>query len=139
MAHTAEGQPGWPQLIAVAIYTGVFGFIWWLNEAYAVGKLRHDAGAGQHNLIGGVAGFDQLVDALLRDESTHEQDERLVRRQSVPHLRLGDGLGLSRAEVRRVDTVVGDQDFLCGYAVDGEEARHYRVVDRDPPGPAPEP
>lgn len=39
-ARIAEGQPGWPQLIAVAIYTGVFGFVWWLNEVYGVRKLR---------------------------------------------------------------------------------------------------
>jgi hypothetical protein len=42
MANTAKGQPGWPQSIAVAIYTGVFGFIWWLNEGPAVGKLRRE-------------------------------------------------------------------------------------------------
>jgi hypothetical protein len=40
MANTAKGQPGWPELNAVAIYTAVFGGAWWLNEAYAVGKLR---------------------------------------------------------------------------------------------------
>ena len=40
MARTAEGQPGWPQLIAMAIYTAVFGSIWWLNEVYGVRKLR---------------------------------------------------------------------------------------------------
>jgi hypothetical protein len=40
MADSAEGQPGWPQLIAVAIYTGVFGGIWRLNEVYGVRKLR---------------------------------------------------------------------------------------------------
>jgi len=41
-ANTAKGQPGWPQLIPMAIYTAVFGFIWWLNEAYGVGKLRRE-------------------------------------------------------------------------------------------------
>jgi hypothetical protein len=42
MANTAKGQPGWPQLIPMAIYTAVFGFIWWLNEAYGVGKLQRE-------------------------------------------------------------------------------------------------
>jgi hypothetical protein len=41
-ARTAEGQPGWPQLIAVAIYTGVFGFVWWLNEGPGVRTLRRE-------------------------------------------------------------------------------------------------
>jgi len=40
MADAAKGRPGWPQLIAVAIYTAVFGTVWWLNEGYALGKLR---------------------------------------------------------------------------------------------------
>jgi hypothetical protein len=26
----------------VAIYTAVFGGVWWLNETYAVGKLRRE-------------------------------------------------------------------------------------------------
>jgi len=39
-ARIAEGQPGWTELIAVTIYTALFAFVWWLNEAYAVGRLR---------------------------------------------------------------------------------------------------
>ena len=42
MARSAEGRPGWPESIAVAIYTAVFGGVWWLNETYAVGKLRRE-------------------------------------------------------------------------------------------------
>jgi hypothetical protein len=41
-AQTAVGQPGWPQLIAVAIYTALFGFVWWLNEGPGVRKLRRE-------------------------------------------------------------------------------------------------
>jgi len=40
MARTAEGQPAWPQLIALAVYTAVFAFIWWLNEGPGLRKLR---------------------------------------------------------------------------------------------------
>ncbi len=40
VANRASGQPAWPQLVATAIYTGVFLFIWWLNERYAVAKLQ---------------------------------------------------------------------------------------------------
>jgi len=42
MADAAKGQPGWPQLIAVAIYTAVFGFIWWLNEGPGVRRLQRE-------------------------------------------------------------------------------------------------
>ena len=42
VARTPAGQPGWPQLIAVAIYTAVFGFIWWLNEGPGVRKLQRE-------------------------------------------------------------------------------------------------
>lgn len=42
MANAAKGQPGWPQWIAVAVYTAVFGFVWWLNEGLGVGKLRRE-------------------------------------------------------------------------------------------------
>jgi len=41
IARTAEGRPGWPELVTIPIFTAVFGFIWWLNEAYGVRKLRH--------------------------------------------------------------------------------------------------
>jgi len=41
-AHSADGQPAWPQLIAPAIYTAVFGFIWWLNEGPGVKKLERE-------------------------------------------------------------------------------------------------
>jgi len=41
-ANTAEGQPVWPQMIAFAVYTAVFGGIWWANEVYGVGKLRSE-------------------------------------------------------------------------------------------------
>jgi hypothetical protein len=40
MARTAEGQPGWPESIAVAIYTAVFAIVWWLNGTYGVRNLR---------------------------------------------------------------------------------------------------
>ena len=40
MADAAKGQPGWPQWIAVALYTALFAFIWWLNGTYAVRKLQ---------------------------------------------------------------------------------------------------
>jgi hypothetical protein len=40
MARTAEGQLGRPEPVAVTIYTAVFGGAWWLNEVYAVRKLR---------------------------------------------------------------------------------------------------
>ncbi|HUD99430.1 MAG TPA: hypothetical protein VMR62_07625 [Bryobacteraceae bacterium] len=40
MAEAAKGQPGWPQLIAVAVYTAVFAVVWWLNGTYGVRKLR---------------------------------------------------------------------------------------------------
>jgi hypothetical protein len=39
-ANQAAGQPVWPQLIAFAVYTAVFGAVWWANEIYAVRKLR---------------------------------------------------------------------------------------------------
>jgi len=39
-AHTAKGQSAWPQLIAMAVYTAVFAFVWWLNETYAARKLQ---------------------------------------------------------------------------------------------------
>jgi len=39
-ANKAAGQPDWPQRIAFAIYTAVFGAAWWANEIYAVRKLR---------------------------------------------------------------------------------------------------
>jgi len=42
MAQTAQGRPGWPELIAVIVYTAVFGFVWWLNERYGVRKLKSD-------------------------------------------------------------------------------------------------
>jgi hypothetical protein len=42
MANTAKGQPAWPQLIAMGVYTGVFGFIWWLNEGPGVRTLRRE-------------------------------------------------------------------------------------------------
>jgi hypothetical protein len=42
MANTAKGQPGRPQLIAVGVYTGVFGFMWWLNEGPGVRTLRRE-------------------------------------------------------------------------------------------------
>jgi len=41
-ADIAKGRPAWPQLIAVAIYTALFGFIWWLNEGPGVTKLRRE-------------------------------------------------------------------------------------------------
>jgi hypothetical protein len=37
MANTAKG---WPQLVAMAIYTALFGGVWWANEVYGVRKLR---------------------------------------------------------------------------------------------------
>ncbi|MGD0362794.1 MAG: hypothetical protein ABSC93_18105 [Bryobacteraceae bacterium] len=40
MANIAGRKPAWPQLVAAAVYTAVFGTVWWLNEVYAVGKLR---------------------------------------------------------------------------------------------------
>jgi hypothetical protein len=42
MARTAEHGPVWPQWIAMAIYTAVFGCIWWLNEGQAVQHLRRE-------------------------------------------------------------------------------------------------
>ncbi|MGA2134766.1 MAG: hypothetical protein ABSH50_20975 [Bryobacteraceae bacterium] len=33
-------QPAWPAVVAMVLYTLVFGVIWWLNEGYAAGKLR---------------------------------------------------------------------------------------------------
>jgi len=42
MANAAKGQPAWPQLFAVAVYTATFGFLWWLNEGPGVGKLRRE-------------------------------------------------------------------------------------------------
>ena len=42
MADDAKGQPGWPELVAVTIYTAVFGGLWWLNEVYGVRKLRRE-------------------------------------------------------------------------------------------------
>jgi hypothetical protein len=42
MANTAAGQARSPQLIAAAIYTVLFGFIWWLNEGPGVSKLRRE-------------------------------------------------------------------------------------------------
>jgi hypothetical protein len=38
----AKGQPAWPQLIALAIYTAVFAAVWWANEVYAVRKLQRE-------------------------------------------------------------------------------------------------
>jgi hypothetical protein len=40
MANAAAGKPAWPQIVAMAIYTAVFGAIWWINEIQAVRKLR---------------------------------------------------------------------------------------------------
>ena len=40
MANAAARQPRSPQLIALSIYTALFGFIWWLNEGPGVSKLR---------------------------------------------------------------------------------------------------
>lgn len=40
--RAAQGQPGWPQWIAIAVYTVIFAGVWWLNEVYAVGKLRRE-------------------------------------------------------------------------------------------------
>ena len=42
MARTAQGQPAWPQLIAMAVYTAVFGFVWWLNEGPGVRRLQRE-------------------------------------------------------------------------------------------------
>jgi hypothetical protein len=42
IAQNAKGQPFWPQAIAAAAYTAVFGFIWWLNEHSAAGYLRRE-------------------------------------------------------------------------------------------------
>jgi len=42
MARAAEGRPGWPELIAVAIYTAVFGGVWWLNEGLGVRKVQRE-------------------------------------------------------------------------------------------------
>jgi len=39
-ANKAAGLPVWPQLISFAVYTSVFGAVWWANEVYAVRKLR---------------------------------------------------------------------------------------------------
>jgi len=39
-ANKAAGLPAWPQLISFAVYTSVFGAVWWANEVYAVRKLR---------------------------------------------------------------------------------------------------
>lgn len=40
LARAAEHHPVWPEFVAVAVYTAVFAGIWWLNEGYAVGRLR---------------------------------------------------------------------------------------------------
>jgi hypothetical protein len=42
MANTASGRPAWPQLIATAVYTAVFGFVWWLNEGPGVRALQRE-------------------------------------------------------------------------------------------------
>jgi hypothetical protein len=41
-ANQAQGLPGWPQLIPLAIYTAMFGGLWWLNEVYAVSALQRE-------------------------------------------------------------------------------------------------
>ncbi|MGA7255111.1 MAG: hypothetical protein WCF17_12415 [Terracidiphilus sp.] len=38
--HVHKGTPIWPDFVAPAIFTAVFAFVWWLNEGYAVPKLR---------------------------------------------------------------------------------------------------
>jgi hypothetical protein len=42
VTHAAVGRPVWPEFIAIALYTAVFGFIWWLNEVPTVKKLRRE-------------------------------------------------------------------------------------------------
>ena len=41
-ANQAKGLPGWPHLIPLAIYTAMFGGLWWLNEVYAVSALQRE-------------------------------------------------------------------------------------------------
>ena len=40
MARLSERHPWWPELIAVPVYTAIFGLVWWLNESYAIGQLQ---------------------------------------------------------------------------------------------------
>lgn len=40
MADAAKNRPAWPRLIAVAIYTALFAFVWWLNGTHGVRTLR---------------------------------------------------------------------------------------------------
>lgn len=40
MGHSQKGTFGWWDFISPAILTAVFALVWWLNEGYAVPKLR---------------------------------------------------------------------------------------------------
>lgn len=46
-ARAADGQPSWPEWIAVAVYTALFASLWWLNEKYGIGKLTRE----RHRLL----------------------------------------------------------------------------------------
>ena len=41
-SEARKGRLGWNDFLDPAIYTAVFAFIWWLNEALAVPRLRAD-------------------------------------------------------------------------------------------------
>ena len=54
LSEARKGRLGWYDFIGPAIYTAVFAFVWWLNEAYGVARLRADrarvlALAGEEN------------------------------------------------------------------------------------------
>lgn len=40
LAHAKAGNLSWVDAVYPAIYTAFFGFVWWLNEVYAVRGLR---------------------------------------------------------------------------------------------------
>jgi hypothetical protein len=40
--HRAANGPGWSNFLGPAIYTAVFAGVWWLNEVYAVGRIKRE-------------------------------------------------------------------------------------------------